>query len=261
MGRSRLSAALLWAIKIGLLVYLGLGVVLYVAQRALMYPPVAENAAEDVPVEWLAIDGGRLKLWVLSPQQPHAVIYFGGNAEDVYWNVEDFRRALPGHAVYLVNYRGYGGSSGSPSEAALFADALRLFDSLRERHARVSVIGRSLGSGVATYLASRRPVERLVLATPYDSTLAVARASYPIYPVGLLLKDRYESVRYAAEVPSPALLLVAENDTLIPREHSNRLARSFDPAQVRLVVVEGAGHNDIAAYPRYWQAIADFLHP
>ncbi len=250
---------LLWAIKIGLLVYIGFGVLLYVMQRSMMYMPVGENLAENVPVERLAIDEGSLKLWVLAPEHEHAVIYFGGNAEDVYWNAPDFRTSLPQHAVYLVNYRGYGGSSGSPSEAAFFADALQIFDTLRERHKKISVIGRSLGSGVATYLASQRPVEHLVLVTPHDSALAVARRLYPVYPVGLMLKDRYESARYAAEVRAPTLLLIAEHDRMIAREHSVNLWQAFADGQAEQIVIDGAGHNDISGRARYWDEIAGFL--
>ena len=252
---------LLWTLKIGLLVYIGFGALLYFAQRSMLYLPVAENPAEDVKIERLPIEEGSLKLWVLEPEQDHAVIYFGGNAEDVYWNAADFRASLPAHAAYLVNYRGYGGSTGSPSEEALFADALRIFDELRERHTKISVIGRSLGSGIAVYLASQRPVDRLVLVTAHDSALAIAKRLYPVYPVGLMLKDRYESVRYAADVSAPTLVVIAENDTMIPREHADNLAQAFADGQVEQLVIDNAGHNDISGHARYWKEIARFLTP
>lgn len=250
---------MLWVLKISLLVYAGFGVFLYFAQRSFMYMPVAENKADDTPFEFVEVDGARLKLWVVGEPAEEAVIYFGGNAEDVYYNADDFRRHLPSKTVYLVNYRGYGGSSGSPSEEALFADALQLFDRIAQRHARVSVIGRSLGSGVATYLASRRPVVRSVLVTPHDSALAIARRMYPWYPVGWMLKDRYDSVAHADAVTAPVLLVLAENDTLIPNEHSYRLAAAFDDPAVETVVIDGAGHNGISGHQHYWPAIAGFL--
>lgn len=251
---------MLWVLKISLLAYAGFGIFLYFAQRSFMYMPVAENPAADTPFEYVDVDGERLKVWVVGAPGDHAVIYFGGNAEDVYYNADDFSRHLPGHAVYLVNYRGYGGSSGSPSEAALFADALRLFDWIEQRHANVAVIGRSLGSGVATYLASRRPVTRSVLVTPHDSALAIARRMYPWYPVGWMLKDRYESVAHASTVAGPVLLVLAEHDTLIPNEHSYRLADAFEDQAVDTVVIDGAGHNGISGHQRYWQAVAGFLN-
>jgi pimeloyl-ACP methyl ester carboxylesterase len=256
-----LKPMLVWLLKVSVLAYLGLGLYLYLAQRSFMYFPVAEREASDVGVEYLANDGESIKLWVLGPASEKAVVYFGGNAEDVYYNAEEFRAALPGHTSYLVNYRGYGGSSGAPTEANLFADALGIYDALRERHAEITVIGRSLGSGVATYLASQRDVHRLILATPLDSALALAQSMYPVYPVSLLLKDRYKSVEYAPQIKAPTLIVLAEHDRVIPRKHSMRLVEAFAPGLVEQVVIANAGHNGLSGYRQYWQAFEDFLNP
>lgn len=249
----------LWMLQVAVIVYLVFGAFIYVAQRGLMYFPVTENATDAYPVEYLELGDARLKLWVTNPGQGRAVLYFGGNAEDVYYNADDFASQLPGHTVYLVNYRGYGGSSGDPSETALYADALALFDSLHGRHRGLSVIGRSLGAGVATYLASHRPVERLLLVTPADSFVALARRIYPVYPVNWMLKDRYESVRHAPDIASPVLMLVAAQDRIVPRAHSERLAAAFADGQVEMRVIDNAGHNTISGYGSYWQAIRGFL--
>lgn len=251
--------AMLWLLKIGALSYLGFGALLYFGQRAMMYLPVGANPADDVAVETLVVDGAELRVWVVNPGQRRALVYFGGNAEDVYFNAADFAARLPDHTSYLVNYRGYGGSSGRPAEAALFDDAVAVFDVLRPRHDRLSAVGRSLGSGVAVYLASQRQVERLVLVTAHDSATAIARRLYPIYPVAWMLKDRYDSVRYAPGVAAPVLLLTAEHDNIVPQAHSVQLASAFEAATVEHQVIAGAGHNDIAGYMHYWSAIADFL--
>ena len=250
---------LLWTLKICLLIYLGFGLYLYAAQRSFMYLPVAENHAKDIRFEILHSAGERIKVWTFGPPQDSAILYFGGNAEDVYHNVADFQRILPAHCVYLVNYRGYGGSSGAPTEDALFADALNIYDELVRRHTRISVIGRSLGSGIAVYLASQRPVERLVLATPHDSALAVAQRMYPIYPVSLLLKDKYESVAYAPNITAKTLIVTAEHDHIIPLQHAIRLEKAFAPDLVKRVSIDNAGHNGLSGYPRYWDAIGRFL--
>ncbi|MCB1802811.1 MAG: alpha/beta fold hydrolase [Gammaproteobacteria bacterium] len=250
---------MLWLLKVGLLAYAGFGALLYFGQRSMMYLPVGENPADDLSVEWVSADDARLKLWVVGESADHAVIYFGGNAEDVYFNAAPLRQRLPGASVYLVNYRGYGGSSGEPSEAALFADALRVFDHVAARHARVSVVGRSLGSGVATFLAAQREVHRLVLVTPPDSALAIAQRLYPVYPMRLMLKDRFESTRHAATVRAPVLVLVAADDTLIPPQHSRRLAESFTSTVVQYTEISDAGHNDIGSDPGYWESLAGFL--
>lgn len=252
---------LLSVLKISTLVYAGFGAYLFFAQRSFMYFPVAEVEAADLPVEYLDSDGHRLKLWRVGPVRESALIYFGGNAENVYFNAADFQRTLPQHTVYLVNYRGYGGSGGEPSQSALFTDALNVFDHLSPRHTSVSVLGRSLGSGVAVYLASQRPVDRLALATPHDSALAIAQSMYPVYPVSLMLKDRYESVRYAPGVEAPTMMLIAALDTIIPPRHSLALAEAFDDDLVTRVTIPGAGHNGLSGFDQYWQEIGNFMQP
>lgn len=251
----------LWIAKIAVLVYTGLGAYLYVAQRSFMYFPTDERESAGAQTEYLDSAGERLKVWVLAPGKPRAVIYLGGNAEDVSANIPDFRASLPEHTVYLLNYRGYGGSSGSPTQTALFEDALNLFDTVAVRHKSVDVVGRSLGTGVATYLASERPVGRLILATPYDSARAVAQDYYPLYPMRWMLKDQYESDRYAAKVESEVLLLVAGHDNLIPPVHADRLLAAFPQGSARLQTLPDAGHNDISGFDAYWRAIEEFLRP
>jgi len=249
----------LWVLKIGVLSYLGFGALLYFGQRSMMYLPTAENPATDVVFETVEFEDVRLKVWVVNPGQPKALLYFGGNAEDVYYNAPDFARALSGHTSYLVNYRGYGGSTGQPTEEGLFADALSLFDRLSSRHEAIDAVGRSLGSGVAVYLAGQRTVRRLVLITAHDSALAVARRLYPVYPVGWMLKDRFESDRHAAGIDAPVLLLSAERDRVIPAAHSERLAEALEDAPVQQVIIRGAGHNDISGFAQYWQVLRRFL--
>jgi len=120
-------------------------------------------------------------------------------------------------------------------------------------------MGRSLGSGVAAHLASVRVVRRLVLAAPYDSLVNVARAHFPLFPVALLMRDRYDTVRRAREIRAPVLMLIAGDDEIIPRARSEALMGAFPPAQVKVAVVEGATHNSLDLFPGYLRAVADFL--
>jgi len=246
-------------LNICVLVYLGFGLYLFFAQRHLMYfptPPVPGGSAE---VEILPSENEQLKIWIVSPGRDRALLYFGGNAEDVYYNADSFRKTLPGHSVYLVNYRGYGGSSGTATEQNLFADALNIHDEIISRHSGVSVIGRSLGSAVAAYLASQRPVEKLVLVTPFDSAVAVGQGLFPLYPVSLLLRDRYESIKYVVQIMADTLIISAEKDRVIPARHTASLAGAFPPAQLEQVVIKNAGHNNLANTATYWEAISRFL--
>ena len=160
--------------------------------------PLPETQRPDAQVLWIESQGERLKVWVVPRAGSKALLYFGGNAEDVAGNIEEFAAAFPDRSLFLVNYRGYGGSSGQPSEAALFADALAIFDHVRREHSEIAVMGRSLGSGVAVFVASERPVERLVLVTAFDSLVNVATEYFRWLPVGWLMRDRYDSARRAS---------------------------------------------------------------
>jgi alpha-beta hydrolase superfamily lysophospholipase len=149
------------------------------------------------PISSSNVPDATLRGWVVNRDQPDPILYFGGNAERIEANREDFARMFPGRSVYLVAYRGYGASTGEPGEAALVPDALAVFDEVQRRHPgqRIAVIGRSLGSGIASQVAGQRPVARLALITPFDSMIGAAKTHYPIFPVDWLLDERYESAK------------------------------------------------------------------
>ena len=232
---------------------------MFFTQRGQIYFRTPASEARGAQVLWLDSQGERVKVWVVSRPAGRALLYFGGNAEDVAGNLESFASAFPDRSLYLVNYRGYGGSSGRPSEAGLVADALAVFDHVRQGHPEVAVIGRSLGSGVAVQLAAARPVERLVLVTAYDSLFNLARGYFWWLPVGLLLRDRYESARLAPALRAPVLVVVAGEDEIIPRARAEALIAAFAPGQARVVEVPGAGHNTLDSSPRYLEAMREFL--
>ena len=234
-----------------LLAYLGLCAALFVFQRSLIYLPQPGVAVPGTDTLVVAAEGARVVATVRAHDGPRAVIYFGGNAETVGYSLPGLEAAFPAHAIVLMHYRGYGGSSGRPSEAALFADALALFDQVSAAHSQIVVVGTSLGSGIAVYLASQRPVTRLVLATPFDSLQELAARHYPFVPVRWLLRDKYESWRYAPQVTAPTLLIAAEHDEIIPRASSERLLGRFRAGLARMEVIRGADHNGVAGSARY----------
>lgn len=233
------------------LVYLGLCAVLFAFQRSLIYFPQPGSAPPGAATIKLPVDKGEVLVTVRPRSGANALLYFGGNAEDVSYSLPELSAAFPDHAIFLMHYRGYGGSSGKPSESALFADALALFDRIRGAHRNVVVVGRSLGSGVAVYLASQRPVARLVLVTPYESLPDLAAHHYPYFPVRWLLLDRYESSKYAKQVTAPTLLIAAEHDEIIPRASAQALAQRFRDGVATLKIVKGARHNTISDSPEY----------
>lgn len=231
--------------------YLGLCALLFFFQRFLIYFPQPRTPMSGTETLQLETEAGPVLVTVLRRPGGLALIYFGGNAEDVSWSLPTLAAAFPQHSVYLLHYRGYGGSAGQPSEAALFADALALYEHVRQVQPQLTVVGRSLGSGVAVYLASQRPVARLVLVTPYESIQALAAQRFPWFPIRWLLQEKFESWRYAAQVSAPTLLLAAEQDEVIPMDSTRALLTHFPPGVARLEVVPGRDHNSISESEAY----------
>ena len=244
-------------IRILFAVYVGFGAYLYAIQERFFYYPV-ETINTHVDEDIFENEGETIRVSVVNRGQAHALIYFGGNAEDVDFNVAPFRDLFPNHTIYLVKYRGYGGSTGKPSEQALYADALLIADMLADQHPNISVIGRSLGSAVATYLAANRTIDKLVLVTPFDNAKSVAASMWPLYPMSLLLKEKYDSIGRVANISAATLLIAAEQDEVIPMALSKRLADAFG-SQAQLEVIEKANHNDLSRYPEYHELLNHFL--
>jgi hypothetical protein len=240
-------------------VYLLLAAFLYVFQRRLLYFPVRVDpafVAEQVVVE---NQGTRLHGWVLNPGQPGAVVYFGGNSELVTHRRGFFEDVFRDYSIYLIDYRGYGDSEGSPSETALFSDALAIYDHLITRHDSITAYGRSLGSGVAVYLAANRRLEKLILLTPYDSVAAIAQKLYPMFPVRYLIKDRFDSAAIAPDIEIPVLITSAEFDREVKLPHTLALKMRFTRAALEYQMIKGAAHNNIVDFPDYREAVRKFV--
>jgi uncharacterized protein len=237
------------------LAYLGLCALLYLFQRSLIYFPQPRSPVAGTTVTALSVDGAEVLVTTRAAGGTKALVYFGGNAEDVSHSFPVLAAAYPDRTIYLMHYRGYGGSTGRPSERALVADAIALFDRVRVGHGDIIVVGRSLGSGVAVQLASLRPVTRLVLVTPYDSIVALAVRQFPYFPVRWLLEDRFESSKYAEKIEAPTLIIAAEYDEVIPRNSTESLLARFRRGVATLRVIAGTGHNTISESPDYVSAL------
>lgn len=223
-----------------------------------MYMPTAESKAQGAESFTISSADQSLKIWRLG-NASSAILYFGGNAENVAWNIPTYGNYFPGFSIYLPNYRGYSGSSGSPSEQGFYRDALNIYDSIKDRHDKIYVIGRSIGAAVATFLAAHREVERLVLITPFDSALNMAKEIYPYIPVKLLLKDRLDAARYAGEVSVPVRIIVAAEDGIVPRARTDALIDAFMPTRLEVDIIDHATHNDIDGYEDYRAALISSL--
>lgn len=240
------------SIMVVAVLYAGACVALFAFQQSLIYYPQPRSNQEGSVLMNLSVGTETVHVSARPHAGPDALIYLGGNAEDVSRDVPDFATAFPDKAIYMLHYPGYGGSTGSPSEQAILADALALFDQVHTEYPKVIVIGRSLGTGVAVRIASLRPVVRLVLVTPYDSLGDVAASQYPYLPVRWLMRDKFESWRYAPQVSVPTTIIVAADDEVIPRSSSDRLRTRFRAGIASYVVVPDSGHNTIQDSPGYW---------
>ena len=265
---------LLWTV---LAAFLGLCALLYLLQERLIFlrQPLSESARhalrempEVTELELAAKDGTRLRGWlrhgrhgVEEAARPGLIIYFGGNAEEVSGQVRDAAVLAP-WSLAAFNYRGYGGSEGRPSEAALAADALLVHDRLAAREDvdpnRIVVFGRSLGSGVAVRLAAARPVRGVVLVSPFDSLRSMARNHYPFLPTSFLLRHPFDSLARAPSIEAPLLVLAGDRDRIVPSAHSRRLLDAWRGPK-RWALLPGADHNGIHVHPGYWPAIREFL--
>jgi hypothetical protein len=236
-------------------IYLGFCGLLFFLQRSLIYFPQPSALRSPATTFRVPVAEADVLASVRPRDGAKALLYFGGNAEDVSLSLPLFSRDFPEHAIYLLHYRGYGGSSGTPSEEAIQKDALALFDTVHARHPEVVVVGRSVGAGVAVRLASQRPVSRLVLVTPYYSLEEIASRLYPYVPVRWLLRDKFEAWRYAPRVVAPTVLVAAGNDEVIPRSSTERLLACFGKGVATLEVIAGATHNTISESPRYFEIL------
>ncbi|MEV0235334.1 alpha/beta fold hydrolase [Nonomuraea sp. NPDC050786] len=224
---------------------------LWVCQRRLIYlpdPTPVPPAGEVVPgardVSFTTSDGLRLAAWYVPGTRDVTVLIAGGNAG----NRRDrapLARALSerGLAVLLMDYRGYGGNPGAPTEEGLHRDALAARDLVQS--SRVIYFGESLGAGVVTRLALERPADGLVLRSPFTDLAAAGQANYPFLPVRPLLRDRFPVAENVARVTAPVVVVYGTGDTIVPPRLSRAVAQAA-AGQVTTVEVAGAGHNDLA---------------
>lgn len=241
---------------------------IYFRQERMIFYPQGNDPELRAQWRWrrVEIPSGRhvLEAWWAeagAPESDLTIVYFGGNAEDVLFTARS-ATAIAAKRMLVTNYRGYGTSTGSPSERALMEDALAIYDYVRgpggtdPRH--IVLMGRSLGSAVATSLAANREVRGVVLITPFDSMAAIAARYYPRMLVDRLLRHRFASVEVAPRAQAPALMLIAERDQIVPASHSLALAGAWaGPKQLK--TFEGVGHNDIQLHPDYYATINRFL--
>ena len=251
--------------------YAAIAATMYFAQRALMYlpdptrtAPAAAGFAQAEEVVLDTADGETVMVWHLAPRGDKPVIlYFHGNGGALAHRVPRFKKiASEGFGLVALSYRGYGGSSGKPTEAGLIADARRAYAFTAARYSteRIALWGESLGTGVALAVAAELPVTRIVLDAPFTSAADIAAAQYWFLPVRLLMKDQFRSDLRVAHVKAPILIQHGDNDRVVPVAYGQRLFAMI-PGPKRFVRFPGGGHNDLDDFGGAATALRFFGEP
>lgn len=247
--------SLKWFVIVALAGYGGLIALMYFTQRALMYfpetartPPNAAGLPQAEEIVLNTADGERVIAWHVPPRGDKPVmLYFHGNGASLRWRVERFHLlTADGTGLLALSYRGYGGSSGSPTEAGLIADAAAAYAFAAARYPadRIVLWGESIGSGVAIALAVQQPVRALALESPFTSAADVGAAAYPFAPVRWLMKDQFRSDEIIGKVTAPILILHGVRDRVVPFAFGERLF-AMAPEPKRFVRFADSGHNEL----------------
>ena len=239
------------------------------SQRSMLYFPDSQRVTPEeaglagVTQDTIVTpDGERLVIWWSPPQAGKPVLlYFHGNGGNIAVRaprVKLFQSA--GYGALMVDYRGYGGSTGSPSERAIIADAKLVYDWLRDKGVeagKIVLFGESLGTGVAVQVAAVRAVAGLILDSPYTSLADVAQRRLPYLPVRLLMWDAYDSLARIKDIHVPLLVIHGDQDRTVPFDLGQRLFEAaVEPKQ--MLVLPGRGHV-VPLSQGGWSAIVPFI--
>ena len=242
------------------------------SRKMLYYPqPLSDNFREEVltncpHAEEITVpidDKIQLQGWMIQKnlRDLPTLIVFGGNGEEITHLVDDFEHHIDAN-VLLMNYRGYGGSTGSPKEKDLKSDAVAIYHYLLSHYdvhpKQVMTAGRSLGSGIAFHLAVKVQLAKVILVTPYDSIEKVACHYYPDFFVNLFLADKFKTIDLCPEYQANTLILATQQDEVIPFERTQNLYDHIQSPK-QMLCVNSATHNSILKFDEAWQAMAQFV--
>lgn len=204
-------------------------------------------------LSFTAKDGTKLDGAFIDNKSDSLVIYFGGNGENVKSTVSILSKT-DSYDFISFNYRGFGKSGGAPSQKNIYSDALQIYERFKDSYENISLIGRSLGTAVAIYTAANKNIENLILVSPFDSITNIAQSRYIIFPVKLLIKHPFDSRENIKKINAPVSILMAENDKVVPNEHTLKLKK--DVKNLKLFrIVEDSSHNKLFKN----KELADFI--
>ena len=254
------------------LVYLVLCIVLYFFQERVIFFPqklplnyqfTFQNQFEEVFLENKEMGGAQIHaLHFFSPQPKGVILYFHGNAGSLAgWGEVGRAFTNLGYDILIPDYRGYGKSNGKISQAALFSDARLCYDYLKEKYPAEDIIifGRSIGTGVASHLASQVPARFLILETPFYSLSQIAKSYFPFLPVNLLIRYPLASHKYLQSVETPIYIFHGLKDEIVSYASGKRLEESLKGKNVEMITIPHGNHNNLAQFEKYWEGMKRIL--
>ncbi|HXO67917.1 MAG TPA: alpha/beta hydrolase [Bradyrhizobium sp.] len=245
-----------WLAALALFAYAGSLALLYFAQRSILYPipekvrtsPAAAGFPEASEHVLSTSDGEKIVAWhVRAGEAKPVIIFFHGNGDILAWRVPWFREMIAGGAgLVAVSFRGYAGSSGSPTESGLLKDAEAAYAFANQYYSpeQIVVWGFSLGTGPAVALAANRRIGKLILEAPYTSIADVAAAAFPVVPARWFIRDTFHSDQWILNVTAPVLIMHGERDRTVPIRFGERLYELARQPKQMVRFPEG-GHDDL----------------
>ncbi|GIX41452.1 MAG: alpha/beta hydrolase [Leptospiraceae bacterium] len=258
-----------------LFVYIIYGCFLYYIQENIIFYPVPYNEEEikyiknqtkQFDFKKTQIDDKIITYWENKIESNQIIFYFGGNAENTNYTVLELLEypELLKFKWILINYPGYNGSNGKPSEKSFYEYALSIYQKFFTQQINTNKIiilmGRSIGTGVVTFLASNVRCDKLILITPFDSIENIAKKFYPLYPTSIFLKHKFPSYKYIQNINIPILILSAEKDEIIPRNSTEKLIEYIKNKKLlKYYIIPDTYHNTISEHYLYWQYLKKFI--
>lgn len=265
-------------LKVFLLLYAILGIAVYYLQDKFLFHPEALLKKEpfnfNFPHKEVNIPfdaNSNLNIVQFQPDSTNqtvrktlkgVVLYFHGNRKNISWYakyVPAFTNA--GYEVWMIDYPGFGKSTGPLNEERLYAYSAQLYKLARGRFSPDSIIlyGKSMGTGIAAELASKQKAKMLVLETPYYSIRSLVKRLLPIYPIDRLIHYEFPTYRFLPDVMEPITIIQGTDDGVVPYSQAQKLLPLLKPND-KFVTIEGGSHNDLSTYPIYQHVLDSLLH-
>jgi len=250
-------------------IYIAGGLIIYLFQERFIFLPKTLAAdfkySFDRPFEeiWYSMeDGAQINALHFKADKPKGIILYNhGNADNlVRWGEVSYFFLDQGYDVLIYDYRGYGKSKGERSEKALFDDVLAIYDTINKKWSsdKIIIFGRSLGSGMASYLAAKRPHKMLILETPFHSLADMARYYFPIYP-NTILKYHFTNSIHLKQVTNDISIFHGTEDVIVPLKSGKKLYDEIEVDHAQIIIIDGGEHNNLLKFEKYRNEMSAIL--